>query len=296
LRHCFGRATRCASAPARKIDSTRALRTRVLFAYGGRCPFCACCGETRLAFLTLDHVNGAGRAHRRLRKGWQGVYRGLVRDSFPGGFQLLCFNCNIARGLYGSCPHARTILRASIGIPAASLNLGMIGDEACARCGNFLPNSAFYRSKLGRGGLQSRCRVCTREASSARLRAARLQALSHYAAGDVSCQCCGEREELFLALDHIDGRRTSPTRSARWWEYLLCLAEETTVPARSSYPLPQLQLRERQEPSLSTCAKHGVTSVCDHGPVPRFDPAPRHSGMLIGWLRRTRLRHMAAEV
>lgn len=196
---------RCAASPGRGTDGTRALRARVLAGYGGNCPSCACCGETQLAFLTLDHVNGAGGAHRRARKGWQGVYREVVRGGFPNRFQLLCFNCNIARGLYGHCPHAGPSIPLVSRILTDPSNHSILGEKTCTRCGRMLPNSAFYPSKLGRGGLQSRCRSCTREVSSARLRAARVEALAHYAAGDISCQCCGEHEELFLALDHTNG-------------------------------------------------------------------------------------------
>jgi hypothetical protein len=52
----------------------------------------------------LDHLANDGRAHRRRCKGWQGVYRELVRDAFPAGYQVLCFNCNLARGAYGIVP------------------------------------------------------------------------------------------------------------------------------------------------------------------------------------------------
>jgi hypothetical protein len=30
--------------------------------------------------------------------------------------------------------------------------------------------------------------------------------LAHYSDGDLRCQCCGEREEMLLALDHINGQ------------------------------------------------------------------------------------------
>src|SRR3990172_5963982 len=38
-----------------------ALRREVLDHYGGAC---ACCGETTLEFLSLDHKNGGGTKHR----------------------------------------------------------------------------------------------------------------------------------------------------------------------------------------------------------------------------------------
>jgi len=33
------------------------------------------------------------------------MYVWLKRNYFPTGFQLLCHNCNLAKGFYGKCPH-----------------------------------------------------------------------------------------------------------------------------------------------------------------------------------------------
>jgi hypothetical protein len=78
----------------------RALRLQVVEAYGGKC---ACCGESHIQFLTLDHINGGGSAHRKSIHGK--VYAELRRNGFPPGYQILCWNCNAASGLYGKCPH-----------------------------------------------------------------------------------------------------------------------------------------------------------------------------------------------
>lgn len=83
----------------------RRLRARVLQEYGGRC---ACCGEMTPQFLAIDHVNNDGEAHRRELKGYgRAIYQWLKREGYPkdGRFQLLCHNCNMAKGLYGACPH-----------------------------------------------------------------------------------------------------------------------------------------------------------------------------------------------
>lgn len=85
--------------------NSRALRDRVLEAYGARC---LCCGETTPEFLSIDHVNNDGEAHRRELKGYgRSIYRWLSMEGFPqdGRFQLLCHNCNMAKGAYGGCPH-----------------------------------------------------------------------------------------------------------------------------------------------------------------------------------------------
>jgi hypothetical protein len=70
-------------------------------AYGGAC---ACCGEREPAFLTIDHLDGGGCEHRRELK-TKNIYRWLVRNKFPAGFQVLCWNCNLAKHHCGVCPH-----------------------------------------------------------------------------------------------------------------------------------------------------------------------------------------------
>lgn len=89
-------------------ERKRALRAKfrelVLEHYGRRC---SCCGETRNEFLCVDHVNGGGIRHRKDNNihGGEGMYRWLLKNDFPDGFRILCHNCNLARGIYGYCPH-----------------------------------------------------------------------------------------------------------------------------------------------------------------------------------------------
>jgi hypothetical protein len=74
---------------------------------------CACCGETTIEFLTIDHVNGDGAKHRRRLKesggyGGLSLYRSIKRAGFPPDFQVLCYNCNVGRHRNGGvCPHRR---------------------------------------------------------------------------------------------------------------------------------------------------------------------------------------------
>lgn len=86
-------------------------RDRVFEAYGGY--KCACCGETERMFLTIDHINGGGTRHRKeLKGGGMWVYRWIENNDFPEGFQVLCMNCNFAKGQnfrrngVNTCPHA----------------------------------------------------------------------------------------------------------------------------------------------------------------------------------------------
>lgn len=78
-------------------------------------PVCACCGESEVVFLTLDHVNNDGAEHRRTlgakpnsTTGTDVVYRWLVKTKFAEAdrFQVLCYNCNCGkRSNGGVCPH-----------------------------------------------------------------------------------------------------------------------------------------------------------------------------------------------
>ena len=81
------------------------VRMKVLEHYGGIPPKCACCGETHFEFLSIDHINGNGTKERR-QYGSKLAYS-LIRRGYPEGYQILCHNCNQAKGYYGKCPHQK---------------------------------------------------------------------------------------------------------------------------------------------------------------------------------------------
>jgi hypothetical protein len=85
-------------------------KKQVISHYSNGTMLCFCCGEKHIEFLTIDHINGGGTMHRKeLRKAGislgTGFYRWLIKQNYPDGYRVLCFNCNQARGLYGQCPH-----------------------------------------------------------------------------------------------------------------------------------------------------------------------------------------------
>lgn len=77
------------------------LRARVILAYGGRC---SCCGERRVEFLTLEHVNRDGGEHRKMR-GPRGCWKDAERLGFPKNYTILCMNCNWVERHGARCPH-----------------------------------------------------------------------------------------------------------------------------------------------------------------------------------------------
>ena len=82
------------------------VRREVLLHYGNKC---VCCGESIFEFLTLDHINGHGNEHRKAITGYKGgrIWQWLKDNNYPEGFQVLCYNCNCAKGKSGICPHER---------------------------------------------------------------------------------------------------------------------------------------------------------------------------------------------
>lgn len=87
------------AAQARRDD----LRAAVFGHYGESC---GCCGSTEQ--LTIDHIDGNGRAHRielfgRHDRGGVHFYRWLIEQGFPDGFQVLCKGCNASKRLGERC-------------------------------------------------------------------------------------------------------------------------------------------------------------------------------------------------
>jgi len=94
----------CANAQKRSRDKLKFL---TIVSYGGEC---ACCGESDHRFLNIDHVENDGFQERRAisRTGNKTVnfYSYLKTKGFPQGpYQVLCWNCNMAKAHFGSCPH-----------------------------------------------------------------------------------------------------------------------------------------------------------------------------------------------
>lgn len=83
-------------------------RLLVLNAYSNNDIKCACCGENEINFMALDHINNDGAKHRKEMnngKGGSQIYQWIINNNYPTGFQVLCHNCNLAKGFYGECPH-----------------------------------------------------------------------------------------------------------------------------------------------------------------------------------------------
>lgn len=90
----------------RKKDRERNYKTRIqcIEYYSNGLNQCACCNEKEVKFLSIDHIDGGGNKHRKEQKvGHIGQW--LRARGYPIGYQVLCHNCNLAKGFYGTCPH-----------------------------------------------------------------------------------------------------------------------------------------------------------------------------------------------
>lgn len=82
------------------------LRKEVFSYYGEKC---ACCGESEMEFLGIDHINGGGTKHKKKVGHGIQLFRWIIKNNFPNNLQILCHNCNIAKSDKREfiCPHKR---------------------------------------------------------------------------------------------------------------------------------------------------------------------------------------------
>lgn len=94
------------------------IKTKVIEKYGGKC---ACCGETKIEFLVIDHINNDGGKERKQKYGSQfgasySWYLELKRMPIRKDLQVLCYNCNAAKSIYGNCPHKKEYVPLDLNI------------------------------------------------------------------------------------------------------------------------------------------------------------------------------------
>lgn len=95
---------------AKSKERRAKLRLEVLNYYSNGLLRCECCGDTHTEFLAIDHINGNGKKHRQdIRRSGTEFFRWLRQHDYPGGYRVLCHNCNQAKGYYGYCPHEREV-------------------------------------------------------------------------------------------------------------------------------------------------------------------------------------------
>lgn len=89
---------------ARKLRNKQQHNKETCFDHYGYVCTC-CCIEYDIRFLTLDHVNNDGAAHRKaINK--KSIYYWAIKNDFPDSLQTHCWNCNCGKENNGGiCPH-----------------------------------------------------------------------------------------------------------------------------------------------------------------------------------------------
>ena len=83
----------------RERAARKRIKQNVISHYSNKTMLCGKCGFSDVRALTIDHVNGGGRKHRKelnLKAGHQ-FYTWLVNQNYPEGFQVLCMNCQFIK-------------------------------------------------------------------------------------------------------------------------------------------------------------------------------------------------------
>lgn len=101
-------------------------KLKVYTHYSNGVPKCACCGVTGIEFLTVDHIVPKlkmKKDQKMIEIGYMSYATGhrlnqwLVTKKFPKGFQILCYNCNFAKGVFGDCPHKIKLKKSQNNLP-----------------------------------------------------------------------------------------------------------------------------------------------------------------------------------
>ncbi len=79
---------------SRTLRNSNIEKVGIIAHYSNNTRKCARCGFDDLRALTIDHINGGGTEHRKiLHRTGASFYRWLRMNGYPGGYQVLCHNC-----------------------------------------------------------------------------------------------------------------------------------------------------------------------------------------------------------
>jgi len=92
-----------------QIRARRYHRTKiaVLKKYSNGRPKCACCGESKYEFLSIDHIVPQKGYYKEA--GGENLYSKLLKiPTQKKHYQILCYNCNMGKRLNRDCPHKKS--------------------------------------------------------------------------------------------------------------------------------------------------------------------------------------------
>lgn len=158
------------------------LRIQCIEKLGGKCVGCGITDQTVLCF---DHVNDDGQAERASGITKMRVQRKILEGSDQ--YQLLCFNCNLKKG----------ILKDDKWEPTGS-------PKRCPTCANNFDTGHFKKDKSYSDGFYYECRKCCR------FREIALKVEAMVRVGSIICVHCGIDDVNVLTFDHRndDGKDT----------------------------------------------------------------------------------------
>ena len=99
---------------AKRKNTRDDIRLKILQTYSKRLsksniPCCNCCGQnSHMDFLAIDHIAGIKQMDSEpelVKLGYSskleymGLLKFIIENNFPKGFQILCTNCNVAKGM-----------------------------------------------------------------------------------------------------------------------------------------------------------------------------------------------------
>lgn len=146
------------------------IRLSVIEYYGGKCELC---NETNPNVLSLDHIDGHGRKHRKEVLGGNdsgtAFFKWVLKHK-PTNIRLLCYNCN--------CQHSMT-----------KTEITEQYDEGCKYCGG---------ERIRHRHI---CSLCKTSIKRNRYIDLKLLVFKHYGC---KCKDCGVEALEFLTIDHIN--------------------------------------------------------------------------------------------
>jgi hypothetical protein len=84
-----------------EIEKYLKLKQDIISHYSNHNMLCICCSYSDIRALTIDHITPSrGRSFKGDR-----LYSWLIENKYPEGYQVLCLNCNKAKGIKEFCPH-----------------------------------------------------------------------------------------------------------------------------------------------------------------------------------------------
>lgn len=94
------------STPERRRHVSLSNRMKVIDHYSNGSMVCECCSENEFEMLNVDHIEGRKKwGHDHNFSSYQ-LIQWLIRNDFPEGFRILCYNCNVsAYRNNGTCIH-----------------------------------------------------------------------------------------------------------------------------------------------------------------------------------------------